>query len=159
MNEFLNVHVQAAAQRGGAFLEKNPAVAHVAAGAAALDGSALAVERKLDARARRLAQQAGKQSGVAPLGRDQVGIVGAQQTLEAAGDGLVAIVEHLRLIVVHRHFQRAAPAVLGIHARQAFEARAHHAQRRQLVIYRPLVVAALDGADFESRDPGLGICN
>ena len=154
----LGVHVQASRKRRGALLEKHPAVAHVAARARPRDSAGgIAVERELDLGRGGGAKEAGKERRIAPLGDHEVGVGGAKQPLEASSHRLFGAVEHARN-TLHFHFERPVPSVLRINTprpclcQPIFQPHAHRPEGWQLVIHRPLVVAAFDGAYFGTRD-------
>ena len=60
--------------------------------------------------------------------------------------------------LLHFHFERPVPSVLRINTprpclcQPIFQPHAHRPEGWQLVIHRPLVVAAFDGAYFGTRD-------
>ena len=134
--------MQTPSERGGAALEKNPAVAHVAAPTALLRVVPVAVERQLDPVPASLPFKPRQQRRVAPFGHDQVRVVSLEQPMDAHPDGLIGPVEQAPL-AVDFHFKRTSPPMGGIHPPKPFEPQLQSTQGRQLVIERPGVITAL----------------
>src|SRR5206468_12522743 len=115
----LLVHVDAAKERDGAGFEKNPSVTRVAAPAGSLDGRGfVAIERQRRSQAFGLLAKQRKNSGVAPLGKNHIGVVAFEQSRKLNRRRLSRFVE-LPTSTVHFDFERRAATVRGIGPRKA----------------------------------------
>src|SRR5580704_6080511 len=77
----LLVHVDTAKERDGAGLEKNPSITRVAASAGLLDGRGLvAIERQRRSQSFGLLAKQRENSRVAPLGKNDIGVVAFEQS-------------------------------------------------------------------------------
>ena len=111
--------MDAAEKRDGAGLEKNPSVTRVAAAAGLLDGRGLvAIERQRRSQAFGLLAKQRKNSRVAPLGKNHVGVVAFEQPRKLNRRRLARFVE-LPASTVHFDFERRAATVRGIDPRKA----------------------------------------
>ena len=107
----------------------------------------VAVERERKAQLPRLPEQRRKQRRITPLAQDHVRVVDAQQALETHR---YRALRHHPAPATRRRFP--LPARPAGHAAgplgNAFQPHPHDAQRRQLIVDRPFVIATLDGANF-----------
>src|SRR5206468_788917 len=100
--------MDAAEERDGARLEKNPSVTCVAATAGLLHGSGLiAIQRQRRSQSFGLLAKQGKNSRVAPLGKNHIGVVTFEQPRKLNRRRLARFVE-FPASTVHFDFERRA---------------------------------------------------
>ena len=135
----LRVDVQAPEQGRGAFLEQDAPIAHVTARAAVLHGSASRFSERVRP-SFRACRSSPETTSNRPIRSPSCPGRARAASARNLRHGLVGIIQHLPL-VFDRHFHRAMPAMLRVHVGKAFQAHPHDAQRRQLIVDRPLVIA------------------
>src|SRR5713226_8348409 len=114
----LLVYVDAPKERDGAGFEENPSVTRVAAPAGLLDGRGLvAIERQRRSQALRLLAKQRKNSRVAPLGKNDIGVVAFEQSRKLNRWRLSRFVE-FPTSTAHFDFERRAATVHGIDPRK-----------------------------------------
>src|SRR6266446_8570542 len=110
----LLVDMDASKERDGAGFEENPSVAGVAAAAGLLDGRGLvAIERQRRSQAFGLLAKQRKNSRVAPLGKNDIGVVAFEQSRKLNRRRLSRFVE-FPASTVPFDFERRAATVRGI---------------------------------------------
>src|SRR5438552_325060 len=115
----LLVHMDAAKEGDGARFEKNPSVTCEATSAGLVDGRGLvAIERQRRSQAFGLLAKQRKNSRVAPLGKNHIGVVAFEQSRKLNRRRLSRFVE-LPASTVHFDFERRAATVRGIGPRKA----------------------------------------
>ena len=98
-------------------LNKNPSVARVTASAGLLDGRGLvAIQGQRKLQAFRLLAKQRENSGVAPLGKNHVGVFALEQSRKSKRRRLACFVE-FPASPIHFDFERGAATMRGIDAR------------------------------------------
>src|SRR5713226_10537836 len=130
----LLVYVDAPKERDGAGFEKNPTVTRVAAPAGLLDGRGLvAIERQRRSQTFGLLAKQRKNSRVAPLGKNHIGVVAFEEPGKLNGRWLARFVE-LPASTVHFDFEGCPATVRGIDPRKARQPNLHNLEWRHFII-------------------------